>query len=68
MSECLFARAEEVQELLGVSRAEAYRIIKKLNAELEQQGYIVILSEQMNWYKNGEYWYKDVLVLGIKMW
>lgn len=42
MAEGLFAKAEEVQELLGVSRAEAYRIIKKLNAELEQQGYIVI--------------------------
>lgn len=47
MAECLFAKAEEVQELLGVSRAEAYRIIKKLNAELAQQGYIVISGFQV---------------------
>ncbi|MBE6919682.1 MAG: hypothetical protein E7469_08375, partial [Ruminococcaceae bacterium] len=28
--------------LLGISRAEAYRIIKKLNSELAEKGYIVI--------------------------
>lgn len=42
MAECHFAKAEEVQKLLGMSRVDAYRIIKKLNAELAQQGYIVI--------------------------
>ena len=42
MADCLFARAEEVQELLGISKSEAYRIIKALNEEMKKQGYIVI--------------------------
>lgn len=42
MAECLFATVEEVQEILGVSRAQAYRIIKELNAEMKKQGYIVV--------------------------
>ena len=31
--------AEEVAAILGVSRSTAYREIKRLNAELEAQGY-----------------------------
>lgn len=30
MANSVFMKAEEVQELLGVSRSESYRIIKKL--------------------------------------
>lgn len=42
MADSLFARVDEVQALLGVSRAEAYRIIKTLNEEMKKQGYIVV--------------------------
>jgi len=42
MANGLFVKADEVAELLGVSRAEAYRIIKRLNDQLASQGYIVI--------------------------
>lgn len=38
----IFMRAEEVQNFLGVSRSESYRIIRQLNAELKVKGYIVI--------------------------
>ena len=38
MAESLFVRVDEVCQMLAVSRAEAYRIIKRLNA----QGYIVM--------------------------
>lgn len=38
----LFVRADEVVKVLGVSRAEAYRIIDRLNTKMEEQGYIVI--------------------------
>lgn len=38
---CLYYTAKEVMELLGVSRAKAYRIVKELNEELAAQGYIV---------------------------
>lgn len=38
---CLYYTAGEVQEMLGVSRAKAYKIIKDLNEELAVKGYIV---------------------------
>ena len=37
-----FIRAKEVCELLQCSTAMAYRIIARLNKELEDQGYITI--------------------------
>ena len=42
MAESLFIRADEVIRLLGVSKSEAYRIIKRLNDEMASKGYIVI--------------------------
>lgn len=42
MANNIFMKAEEVQEFLGVSRTESYRIIKKLNEELKANGYMVI--------------------------
>lgn len=38
---CLYYTANEVMQMLGVSRAKAYKIVKELNKELEEQGYIV---------------------------
>lgn len=37
-----FLRADEVAAELGVSVAYAYKLIKKLNNELEEQGFITI--------------------------
>lgn len=37
-----FLSAEKVSEILDVSKTSAYRIIKKLNKELEDQGKITI--------------------------
>ena len=42
MAESLFIRADEVIRLLGVSKSEAYRIIKKLNDQMAEKGYIVV--------------------------
>lgn len=42
MANSIFMKAEEVQEFLGVSRTESYRIIKRLNEELKANGYMVI--------------------------
>ena len=42
MAESLFVKVAEVCQMLAVSRAEAYRIIKRLNAELAAQEYIVM--------------------------
>lgn len=37
-----FMKAEEVAEVLGVSKSFAYKVMKKLNAELKAQGYVTI--------------------------
>ena len=42
MAESLFIKVDEVGELLGISRAEAYRIIKKLNSELAEKGFFYL--------------------------
>lgn len=42
MSNTMFMRVEEVAEEMGVSVPYAYKLIRKLNKELEQTGYITI--------------------------
>lgn len=42
MSNELFVRAEEVAEELGVSKPYAYKLVRKLNKELEQRGFLTI--------------------------
>ena len=37
-----FITAEEVQEILGVSRSKAYQIVQSMNRELKAAGYITI--------------------------
>ena len=34
--------ADEIADELGVSKGKAYKVIRDLNAELEQMGFIVI--------------------------
>ena len=40
MSNQNYLRAEDVAEIMGISKAYAYKIMRKLNAELDEQGYI----------------------------
>ena len=35
----MYVTADEVAELLGVSRGYAYKVIRKLNEELKKKGY-----------------------------
>lgn len=37
-----FLTVEEVAEEMGVSKSYAYKIVKKLNAELQQMGYLTV--------------------------
>lgn len=37
----LYYTSQDVQELLGVSRSKAYKIIRALNEELADRGYLV---------------------------
>ena len=38
----MFYDADDIAEILNVSKPTAYRIIKKLNSELIEKGYITI--------------------------
>lgn len=38
----LFYNAEDIQMFLGISRSKAYCLIRNMNSELQQKGYIVI--------------------------
>ena len=42
MQGSLYYTANEVMEMLGVSRGHAYKIVKQLNAELADKGFIVV--------------------------
>ena len=42
MESKLFVHAEEVASNFGISRTKAYAMIKKLNQELEEQGYLTV--------------------------
>ena len=37
-----FITAEEVQQIIGVSRSKAYQIVQSLNRELKSMGYITV--------------------------
>lgn len=41
----LFYTAMEVQEMLGVSRGKAYQMIRELNEQLQDMGYIIVAGK-----------------------
>ncbi len=47
-----FITAGEISEIMGVSKASAYRIIKELNAELSKKGFLVIQGKTSKKYFN----------------
>ena len=40
--ERMYYTAQDLQEMLGISRALAYKILKKMNDDLEARGFLVI--------------------------
>ena len=42
MKDTMFVRAEEIVKDLDVSESYAYKLIRKLNAELKEKGFITI--------------------------
>jgi len=42
MDNRMFVKAEEVASDLGVSKSTAYTLIKKMNNELEEKGYLTV--------------------------
>lgn len=44
MSKELFVRAEEVAGALGISKPYAYKLVREMNEELKQKGFLTILG------------------------
>lgn len=42
MSDKVFIKAEEIADELGVSKPYAYKLVRQMNDELEQRGFITI--------------------------
>ncbi len=45
MGKTMFVSASEMAEILGISRAHSYKIIKKLNTELEEKGFMTLTGK-----------------------
>lgn len=60
MKNVLYYTAQEVQELLGVSRAKAYKIVKELNEELAARGYLVTAGKVPKKYLAEKYYGMNV--------
>lgn len=56
MQECLYYTAMDVKEMLGVSRGKAYQLVKKLNEELDEKGFIVIAGRIPKKFFNERYY------------
>lgn len=56
MAEKLFLDAHDVAEMLGVSDGKAYQIIRVLNKEMKDQGYLVVQGKV-----NKQYFEKKVI-------
>jgi fructose-1-phosphate kinase PfkB-like protein len=56
MQNTLYYTAGEVQEMLGVSRGKAYKILKELNEQLETKGFIVIAGKIPKKFFNEHYY------------
>lgn len=56
MAEKLFLNAHDVAEMLGVSDGKAYQIIRVLNKEMKDQGYLVVQGKI-----NKQYFEKKVI-------
>lgn len=56
MQQCLFYTVVDVMNILGVSRGKAYKIMKELNEELQEKGYIVIAGKIPKQFFNEHYY------------
>ena len=52
----IYFTAQEVAVMLGVSRGQAYKLVKCMNEELAKQGYIVISGKVPKKYFNERYY------------
>ena len=48
MTQELFVRAEEVASELGISKPYAYKLVREMNEELKQKGFITIPGPKLS--------------------
>lgn len=56
MEQNLYYNASDVAKILGVSRGKSYKILRELNEELRQKGYIVIAGRIPKKFFNEHYY------------
>lgn len=56
MANTLYFTAQEVADMLGVSRGQSYKIVKSLNEELSKKGYLVISGKVPKKYFSERYY------------
>ena len=61
MTDKLFMDVKDVTKILEVSDGKAYEIIRMLNEELKQQGYMVVQGKV-----NTKYFFQKTSVLGLR--
>lgn len=55
-----FITAGEVAEIMGISRIKAYQIVREMNRELKEQGYITIAGKcPVQYFREKFYGYQD---------
>lgn len=52
----IYFTAQEVSELLGVSRGQSYKIVQQLNSELSQKGFITVAGKVPKKYFSERYY------------
>ena len=56
MTNTLYYSAMDVASMIGVSRGQAYKIIKALNEELSKKGYLVVSGKISRRYFSDRYY------------
>ena len=56
MTDKMFMEVHDVTEMINVSEGKAYEIIRMLNAELKEKGYIVVRGKV-----NTKYFFKKLI-------
>lgn len=56
MTDKMFMEVQDVTEMLNISEGKAYEIIRMLNEELKQQGYMVVQGKV-----NTKYFFKKLV-------
>ena len=56
-----YITAEEVSKTLGISKSKAYKIVRQLNTELKEDGYITIAGKCSLKYFQEKFYAYDII-------